>query len=103
MAMTEDEFTSLEMLADYECPECGPMVGPDCAYEPLTEDEALAVFGGDDEGVLRCPFCFTDEGDEAEELELTAEAAAANLAWLQEKLAALPTPPSAASQGVEPQ
>lgn len=71
-----DEATSLELLADYECPECGPM-----ADLVLTEDEATAVFGGDENGFIRCPNDWCDE-----ELELTAEAAAADLAWIAERM-----------------
>lgn len=59
----DDEVTSLELLADYECPECG---GLDEAYLPVTEDEALMVLGGDENGIMRCWNYGCDE-----ELELT--------------------------------
>lgn len=75
---TPDEPTSWELLADYECPECGPMADLDF----ITEDQATAVFGGDENGVVRCPTEWCD----GEELEQTAEAAAANLAWIMERM-----------------
>jgi len=74
-AELRDEPTSLEMLADYECPECGSFV------DELTEDEATAIFGGDENGVMRCPHDWCDE-----ELTLTPEAAADNIAWAMERI-----------------
>jgi hypothetical protein len=71
MRADDREFTALEMLTDYECPECGEVV------DGLTEDDAVDVLGGDDRGFLRCPNEWCDE-----ELEMTAAAAAENLAWV---------------------
>jgi hypothetical protein len=89
--VTDDDvdFTSLEQLADYECPECGPLA--DMGY---TEDEASEILGGDENGWLRCVECAYDDDGQPDpsagaELELTAEASAANLAWLAERLAEL--------------
>lgn len=75
----EEEATSLEFLADYECPECGPPV--DATGVPLTEDEATAVLGGDENGILRCPndWC-------REELELTPAAALDALRMVAERM-----------------
>lgn len=76
-----EEATSLEMLADYECPECGsPIENPVRGY-PFTEDEALMILGGDDNGFLRCPNDWCEE-----ELELTAEARLDTLKMVAERL-----------------
>jgi hypothetical protein len=76
----DDEATSLEMLADYECPECGPL-SELIELGLFTEDEASDVFGGDENGVMRCP---SDECDE--ELELTLGAALDMLKMVAERM-----------------
>lgn len=79
--MPDDEgnYSALEIVADYECPECGPVVDPD--NPTLTEDEASAILGGDANGFLRCPNDWCDE-----EIELTAEAALGMLAMVAERM-----------------
>jgi predicted RNA-binding Zn-ribbon protein involved in translation (DUF1610 family) len=69
-------YTSLEIVADYECPDCGEMAD----LFDMNEDEATMILGGDEHGNLVCPQC-------GEELDKTAEAVADHAAWLQEKLA----------------
>ncbi|HEX9994420.1 MAG TPA: hypothetical protein VGB14_15940 [Acidimicrobiales bacterium] len=75
MPDADGEATSLEVLADYECPECGEMVDLD-----LTETEALLVLGGDESGTLRCPndWC-------GEELEVTLDASVEMLRMVAER------------------
>lgn len=75
-----EEPTSLDMLADYECPECGPVVDRD---DPLclSEVEALLVFGGDENGVMRCPNDWCDE-----EIELTLAARLDALSMIAERV-----------------
>lgn len=91
------EATSLEMLADYECPECGPLVG-DSAMSgviAITEDEATMILGGDEAGFLRCPndWC-------GEELEMTVEARLDLLAMVAERIPALAPQIVAAVSGI---
>jgi hypothetical protein len=76
----DDEPTSLDVLSDYECPECGPVVDPDDPLA-LTEDEASVVLGGDANGFLRCPndWC-------GEELEQTLAARVDMLEMIAERL-----------------
>lgn len=74
--------TSIEILADYECPECGPVIVPGDPLA-LTEDEATDVLGGDEHGFLRCPNDWCDE-----ELEPTAEAAMDMLQLIAERMQA---------------
>jgi hypothetical protein len=58
--VSDNDPTYLEMLADYECPECGPMVEV-CEEIMVTEEEAAQCFFDDDEtGVMRCPNDFCD-------------------------------------------
>lgn len=76
----DDEATSLEILADYECPECGPVVDPDDPLA-LTEDEALSVLGGDANGIVRCPNDWCDE-----ELEPTLGASIDMLKMVAERM-----------------
>jgi len=71
--------TALEQLADYECPECGPLT-EDALWDLLTEDDAMTILGGDEHGFLRCP-----NEECGEELELTAEASAGMLAMVAER------------------
>lgn len=76
----DDEVTSLDMLSDYECSECEWVVDPD---DPLglTEDEALGVLGGDENGFLRCPNDWCDG-----ELELTVAASIDMLRLVAERM-----------------
>jgi hypothetical protein len=80
MPDSEGEATAVEILSDYECPECGPVIDPDNPML-LTEDEALGVLGGDERGFLRCPNGWCDE-----ELEPTVEAALDMLDLLKERM-----------------
>jgi hypothetical protein len=65
---SDDDYSSLAMLRDYECPECGPVVDDDAVkWGLMTEDIASDILGGDDNGVMRCPDC-------GEELEQTLDA-----------------------------
>lgn len=73
---TGADATSLELLAGYECPECGPMVDPDRGA--FTETEADSILGGDELGFVRCPDCDC-------ELEPTFEAALDRLALIAER------------------
>lgn len=73
MPDAEGFATSLEMLADFECPQ-------DCDFlDGLSEVEASDVLGGDDRGNVRCPIC-------GEELEPTLEAALDMLDFVAERM-----------------
>lgn len=76
----DEEVTSIEMLRDYECPECGPMTDVIEDYL-ITEDQALVALGGDDAGVIRCPTDWCDE-----ELELTLDASLDLLKMVAERM-----------------
>ena len=71
----DGEYSSLSMLRDYECPDCGRE-----PLEDLTEGDAQTIMGGDETGAIVCPQC-------GEELEPTIEAALAMLAMVQERMA----------------
>ena len=67
---------TLAQLADYECPECGPLV--DGGATLFSEAEAHAILGGDERGFIRCPDC-------GAELESTLEASLGMLKLIAER------------------
>lgn len=71
----------LAMLADYECPDCGPLVEED-GTTTLHPSQANEILGGDEEGVLRCPDC-------GEELEQTMDALLGMLQLVAERFPGL--------------
>lgn len=57
----------VDMLRDYECPECGPFIDESDGVPTITAGEVNAVLGGDEDGYQRCPDC-------GEEVDHTLEA-----------------------------
>ncbi len=77
MAVDQD---TLDMLADYECPECGLLV-EDGKLTYVMEWDADSILGGDEHGFIRCPDC-------GEELEQTLDASLDMLKMVAERAGA---------------